>query len=246
MNNFVRIIFEHSGSLILNNELTITEFPFAMDYPATADLVVDTLDDKFVFNASRLPQQNNHFFLQVNPNHFIIKIQKNERGRVLKVIHASTHFIFPKRYVVEIGEGESISFFTTYSNKENKFAVDLGVKIDNPNVTLKDNKILLKSDGLSFAFDPLSNNVVWHKKYFKDGSPLPFIFLQCLKNKEFDKARKMLAFNIDEQGLRGYFGEFDILLNNYLGDENIFSIVQGGVVKNLRFEVKDGLIHNVE
>jgi len=148
--------------------------------------------------------------------------------------------------VVEIGDGENTSFFTTYSNKENKFAVDLGVKVDNPTVKLQDNKIVVEGDGLSFIYNPTSNSVVSHKKNYKDGSPLPFVFLQCLKNKEFEKARKMLAFNIDEKSLGEYFGDFEILLNNYLGDENVFSIVQKGAVKNLRFGVKDGLIQNVE
>ncbi|MCL2755547.1 MAG: hypothetical protein FWE45_00655 [Firmicutes bacterium] len=243
---FIKLIFEHTGTLVINNEVTVTEFPYSMNWFDGADLVVDTLQERFVFNTqSTLPNDTCRIF-EINPNHYVIRIEKKAAERILQVTHASTHFIFPKRYIVEIGQGNDTSFFTIYTNKENRFAVDLGVKINNPNVVLENNKIVIKDELLSFAFDPSSNTVTWHRRYFKSGTPIPFVFLQYLQNGEYSKARSMLAFNIDEQGLEKYFGKFEILLNNYLQDENIFSIIQGKKVKNLRFEIEGAMIQNVE
>jgi len=247
MDNFTRIIFEHSGTIVLNNELTVTKFPFAIDYPVGADLVIDTLDEKFVFNPSS-PHLNdsNHKVLKIKHNLYVIKIERKDSEKILRVIHASSHFIFPKRYVVEIGEGEHTSFFTIHSNKENKFAVDLGITLNNPSTTLQDNKIVINERGLSFIFDPQENKVLKHTKSFGDEIPLPFKFLQYLQNQEYDKASKLLSFETSDHALREYFGNFDILLNNYLQDANILSIIQNGVVKNLKFSIQDGKIQNVE
>lgn len=76
---------------------------------------------------------------------------------------------------------------------------------------------------------------------------LPIRFLSLIQDGEVAKARKLLGFEIGEDALRKWFGEFEILPNNYLGQSDVFSIVPKGkrIARNLKFEVSDALITNI-
>ena len=76
---------------------------------------------------------------------------------------------------------------------------------------------------------------------------IPFLFLESVRRGDFDRARKYLSFEISDKNLKEYFGEFEILVNNYLGDEKVFSILpkDANASKNFVFEIVDGKIANI-
>jgi hypothetical protein len=90
--------------------------------------------------------------------------------------------------------------------------------------------------------------------YRASPNSLAFSFLQCVKYGDFENARAMLDFNTTDAHLKQYFGGFDILLNNYLGDPNTISIVPDAasvhrpvftVAKNITFQIENGHISNI-
>ena len=76
---------------------------------------------------------------------------------------------------------------------------------------------------------------------------VPFLFLENVRRGDFDRARTYLNFHISDQNLREYFGEFEILINNYLGREDVFSVLpkNGESTKNFIFEIKNEKIANI-
>lgn len=229
----IRIVLEFDGKVTVNNDLVLEESPAAIDWFRDCDLVI---------SGKAMTQAD---MLEINPHHFILDLKKSSSPQTLKVTHASTHFIFPRRFVVEVGHGESTSFFTIFAKESDKFAVDLEAPVTEPKVTLENSQITLRDKNVLFRYDPLTNKVLEHKVFLSEESPLPFRFLQHIRNGEFERARELLNFSPSDEQLKGYFGKFDVLLNNYLEDESIVSIVQGGKVKNLRFEIVDGKIDNI-
>ena len=76
---------------------------------------------------------------------------------------------------------------------------------------------------------------------------LPFAFLQCVALGDYENARAMLSFEISDEHLKNYFGDFEVLLNNYLDTPNTVSILPKGAdtAKTFTFEIKDGKIINI-
>ena len=76
---------------------------------------------------------------------------------------------------------------------------------------------------------------------------VPFLFLESVRRGDFDRARKYLTFHISDENLKNYFGEYEILVNNYLGRDDVFSVLpkNGDTVKNFVFEIKDEKIANI-
>jgi len=76
---------------------------------------------------------------------------------------------------------------------------------------------------------------------------VPFLFLESVRRGECERARKYLSFSISDAQLKEYFGEFEILVNNYLGDEKIFSVLPKGadIAKSFVFEITGGSIANI-
>ena len=76
---------------------------------------------------------------------------------------------------------------------------------------------------------------------------LPFAFLQCVQYGDYENARGLLSFDITDTQLRDYFGEFEVLLNNYLDTPTTVSILPKGsnTAKNFSFEIKDSKITNI-
>jgi len=76
---------------------------------------------------------------------------------------------------------------------------------------------------------------------------VPFLFLESVRRGDLERARKYLSFHISDQNLREYFGEFEILVNNYLGREDVFSILpkNGEASKNFVFEIRNEKIANI-
>jgi hypothetical protein len=76
---------------------------------------------------------------------------------------------------------------------------------------------------------------------------VPFMFLECVRRGDFERARKFLSFEIGDKQLKDYFGEFEILVNNYLERDDVFSILQKGseTAKSFVFEIVDGKIKNI-
>jgi len=75
---------------------------------------------------------------------------------------------------------------------------------------------------------------------------LGIAFLQCVSLGDFTNAKKMLGFEISDKKLREYFGEFEVLNNNYLRDGSV-SIVPAGTstARTYRFEINDNKIINM-
>lgn len=246
--SLVRLVFEYSGTLLVNDyRADITPgSPFAMDWFLNQDLVIDNLDKRFIFNTGG--GNTGLVVLQVTDKLFIIK--PPSRPKPLRVTYAATHFIFPKRYVVELASNDETSFFTIYSKTSDKIAVNLGMLLQNPKTTFEgtggSSRIILQDEGIFFSFDPQNGKVLEHKVHPRPGDSLPLTLLQHIKNKNFEQARGMLSFPITEVQLAKYFGEFEVLRNNYLGDVNTVSIIQGGKVKNLSFTVEGRLIGNIQ
>jgi len=76
---------------------------------------------------------------------------------------------------------------------------------------------------------------------------IPFLFLECVRRGDFIRARKYLSFDISDAQLREFFGEFELLINNYLEREDVFSILPKGAgeVKSFVFEIIDEKIANL-
>ena len=77
---------------------------------------------------------------------------------------------------------------------------------------------------------------------------LPFAFLQCVQYGDFENARAMLSFEITDAHLREYFGEYEVLINNYLGDPELVSILPAGAdaARTFKFQIRNGKIINIE
>ena len=77
---------------------------------------------------------------------------------------------------------------------------------------------------------------------------LPFAFLQCVQYGDYQNARGMLAFEISDGQMKEYFGEFEVFVNNYLGEDNLVSILPKGSeeAKTYNFVVDGGSIVNIE
>ena len=90
---------------------------------------------------------------------------------------------------------------------------------------------------------------ILRKGTFKKGkTEIPaHLFLESVRRADYDRARRYLTFEISDKQLREYFGEFEILVNNYLGREDVFSILPKGAeaAKNFLFEVEGGRIRNI-
>ena len=76
---------------------------------------------------------------------------------------------------------------------------------------------------------------------------IPFLFLESVRRGEYDRARKYLTFHISDQNLKKYFGDFEILVNNYLGRDDVFSILpkNSDTAKNFVFEIVNTKIANI-
>ncbi|MCL2850800.1 MAG: hypothetical protein FWE01_00345 [Firmicutes bacterium] len=246
--NLVRIIFELSTPMILNNELTVSTYPFAIDYPKDTDIVIDNMSERFIFNTRNVTDDNASKYwdiIQINKELIVLRSHKDTNKKI-NIENTSSHFIFPKRYIVELGNDEKVTYFTIYSKQTDKVAINLGTVAINPGVMLERNTIILRSDNISFTYDPVQNKVLEHKIFLHQSSPLPFRFLQHLKNKDLLEAQKLLAFKINLEKLESYFGNFEIILNNYLNQENLVTVKTNGEIKTLHFEIKDNLIQNIQ
>jgi len=76
---------------------------------------------------------------------------------------------------------------------------------------------------------------------------VPFLFLESVRRGDLERARKYLSFDISDENLKNYFGEFEILVNNYLGRDDVFSVLPKEAVatKNFIFEIRDEKIANI-
>ena len=249
--DLIRIIFEFTNPIVLNNEMTVSEFPFALDYPRGSELVVDNLSEKFILNVGAKETGNETTthskfeVLKITDDVFIVR-GKSVVDKKLHVIHASSHFLFPRRYIVELGNDVDTTYFTIYSRQTDKIAINLGIKVENAGILMESGKIILRADNISFTYNPTANMVEEHKLHYSPGTPIPFIFLQHLKNGDFSLAKKMLGFKISDNQIKNYFGKFEMLLNNYLDDESLVSIRTKDGVRNLRFHIKGDIIENIE
>ena len=76
---------------------------------------------------------------------------------------------------------------------------------------------------------------------------LPFAFLQCVQYGDYENAREMLAFDISDEQLKEYFGEFEVLINNYLNEEGVVSVLPVGsnIAKTFNFQIENKKIINI-
>lgn len=95
----------------------------------------------------------------------------------------------------------------------------------------------------------MDNVYIFRKGISKKGKTkiVPFLFLESVRRGDYERARKVLNFHINDQKLKEYFGDFEILVNNYLGHENVFSILpkDSDIAKNFVFEIVDAKIANI-
>lgn len=114
-------------------------------------------------------------------------------------------------------------------NKVTRFGISNGAITFSESYTAKDNV-------------NASNKIERHE--------IPFALLQCISAGDFNSARELLAFDISDEHLAGYFGDFEILLNNYLDTQNIISILslpasKYTVARNIRFSIDNNKIINI-
>jgi len=248
--SFVRIVFEFNGTIILGGELTLTESPAAIDWVREGDLVIDTLERRFILNLENgvnIPSSECSV-LKITQSLYIVRIKRRVPESSLSVIHSSSHFMFPTRYTIEIADGKSSSYFTCKVGNTKRIAYDIGVLVKNPSIYMKNGRIYMDSDSASLVYDPSTSSVENHtKKVFSAGAPIHLLFCQYLVNRDFDRAKEMLGFDLGEQALREYFGNIEEALeNNYLGEpETVTLLQQNGSIKTFRFEIDGVKISNV-
>jgi len=248
----IRLIFESTTPIIINNKLHVDSFPFALDWFKNANLPELSVAQGSKQLIEQCSEINNVKQAPTSPVYKIFDISSSLKliqiislPEKLTITQTASFFIFPKRYVVELGSDNHTSYFTIYSKSTDKLAINLNTKTGPCELKQENGKIILTASNLHFIFNPASNRVEQNKKNLHS-APIPFIFLNHLKNKDFDSAKKLLSFNISDKALSEYFGEFNILLNNYLNIPNVFSITQGDTVKNLTFTLENNKITNIE
>jgi len=239
----LRFAIEFDGTIILNNEYKSDVSPVVIDWFDGVDLVIDNIEQKFVFNnhnLSALPFQ----VLEVTPGLLILRPKK--QGQAL-VKQTHSFFIFPKKYTVQIADAQT-TFFTIFDKGGERFALDLGRIVHDPKVEARNNNITLDADGISLVYNP-HNNVL--EKFDREethhaSDSLPATFLKHVRNRSYESAKKLLGFELHESHLEKYFGRFEILRNNYLQNPNIVSIIQNGKVRNVIFTMNNNIISNLE
>jgi len=111
-----------------------------------------------------------------------------------------------------------------------------------------DNDLILEPDGFQ-KIKVADDTFILRKGIQKKGKTdiVSFLFLESVRRGDFDRARTYLNFHISDENLKNYFGEFEILVNNYLGREDVFSVLpkNSEVAKNFVFEIKDEKIANI-
>jgi len=248
--DLVKIFFDYEGTLIINNQVS-QKGPFSLDWPRDAQFIVDTLKEKFTMNISE-PNQNKLECIEITPNHFVIMFpQPQTINLAIPVVHTSSHYVNMKKYTVELGNTDEQTFFTIFSKQNDKVAFPLGIKVASPTITIQDNLIVLKDENVHFGYDPQNQIISFHKKYWNSLTPIQFRFLQLIQNKDFEQAASLLTFTTGPQALERYFGDFDIILNNYLDEQTIISVVQKTTslykkARNHKFSMDGGLIGNIQ
>jgi hypothetical protein len=110
------------------------------------------------------------------------------------------------------------------------------------------NDLVLEPEGFQ-KIKVADNTIILRKGNIKKGKTdlVPFLFLESLRRGDYDRARRYITFDITDDGLKQYFGEFEILINNYLEREDVFSILPkgSGITKNFVFEILDTKIANI-
>ena len=79
-------------------------------------------------------------------------------------------------------------------------------------------------------------------------APLPLRFLAFLQSGQLERAKQLLDFDVENDVLQRWFGQFEIVRENFLGCPRTFSIVNKGSreCRNLVFQIKDGKISNID
>ena len=236
----LRYVIEFDGTIILNNEYTATASPVVIDWFDGVDLIIDDLQQRKIINNKNLGDDA----IVITESLVIIRTKRHIEATV-KQTHSM--FIFPKKYTVQIADAGT-TFFTIHDKGGERFALDLGVLLTEPKVESKNNKVEIVADGFHLIYDP-HNNVVekLHRAEFHHPTDsVPTAFLKRVKNKDFDSAKKFLSFDIHDSHLEKYFGEFELLQENYLHNPNIVTIIQGGKARNITFTLNGNLISNLE
>ena len=245
MTSWVRVVLEFDGNLVLNNEVLCEQSPVAFDWVKGSGFLVDFDGRKKVINLGK-PTPN---VLEISPTLYLVRLTREKAPESeLKVVYSNTFQSFLNRYTVEIANGASTSYFTVKFGRDNRFAFDLGVLVVEPSVSMKNNKLVLEAKNTALTYCLQSNKVEKHtKKLFANG-PVHFMFIQHVMNQEWGEAQALLAFNIGEAALSKYFGGIrEVLLNNYLDEENSLSVIKDdGKVQTFRFQLDGGHISNVQ
>jgi len=228
--DFRRIVIEHTAPVLVNGT-HLKSGPSALDWPREADLVIEPKPTR--------------------------ALDINDNLRMIQVITPPTQAnVFRRFENVELARGEDSDWFTV---RTEKIAYDLGVKLRDPKISQRDGKIILDDERCELDFDTKTSKIHHRVRRTFKSAPLPFMFLQYVRNGEFTLAREMLSFEISASALEKFFGidahcfasqtdrcaNFEILLNNYLGDERFVTIVTNGAPKTFEFQVKDGKIANI-
>ena len=248
---FIRLVFDCQETVVINNQFTMTQ-AFYIDWPKDADVLVDNLGEKFLINVNN--NASKATIIQINPQHFIVQLpQIKQEEKELKIVFSATHYVNMKKYTVELANTGNETFFTIFSKQSEKFAIPLGVRVLSPQTSVERDKIILKDERIHLEYDPAKNTVVQNKKYWNNHTPLPFRFLQHIQNKEYEQAATLISFSTNPRALEKYFGEFEIILNNFLDDTSVLSVIpkpkssgNHHKARNFRFTLEDGVIANIQ
>jgi len=123
--------------------------------------------------------------------------------------------------------------------------LSLSISATNPSILSQKETIIVESDNFSLIYNPKLQRIESYKIKELIEAPIPFLFLQHIKHKNFSAAQSLLSFDISNESLSQYFGSFDIILNNYLQDEAIISIKTDEAIRHFKFEIEKDKIINI-
>ena len=188
-------------------------------------------------------------------NEYTVNVEKN-RPLLLEWFADNEIIVHPAGQTIKIDESTFI-VRSRAENKENKTETKINkdekVTIQKLNTVLGHVKITkYKKDVVTESYIAIQNqsNNNFQLSTFNfqlSDIELPIAFLQCVQYGDFENARAMLSFDISDTHLRDYFGDFEVLINNYLDQPELVSILPAGsdTARTFRFQIQKGKISNI-
>jgi hypothetical protein len=256
--NLVTFVIEYDGKVIINNEYTVAvgkNAPIFVTWFVGSDFIVEA-EEKIIINTDKMESADlcDAKIVFIEPDIYIIRLGKTKTAEDDLTIAASeTISLGMRKYFVDVAKGSDTTFLTC-SGRDQRYALDLCCVVTEYKIDITDGDIVLhgktENGKVMARLNPASGDVSRHVVTYNT-TCLPFMFLQRVQLKEYDAARELLSFFISDRQIENFFGDFEIVLNNYLNDENMFSIIPRNEnnfvrAKNLVFDISGGVIQNIK